>query len=306
MDSRLTLFPPNLRLQSQRDHQANYREHTTSVSSTNTVFPAQLQRITGETHIITETEPAALSCSTVDESPWKTYRALFTVKIGGSAGEVFYQAHRSSDDTYGMALLKEVSHGTHEVEILKRYRHQNIIQLMDIFSANDKVFVSLEFVETSLNSLLACLTLEENHMAVICREILQALSFLHRNGIQHGSLRPASVFMSTKGEIKLSNFGSSAMTSDTTLLDMDIDDMACCVAEMISPLQRSPRLSRGSGTGRSMKMFCNALLNHDRTTVHLLAEEWVGLHLTTKILIPLVYDAKLRACRYFEENHGGE
>ena len=47
----------------------------------------------------------------------------------------------------------------------------------------------------------------ETHIAYVCKNILQALSYLHRNNKLHRDIKSDNVLMNTKGEIKLADFG---------------------------------------------------------------------------------------------------
>ena len=50
-------------------------------------------------------------------------------------------------------------------------------------------------------------------MAAIARPVLDALSYLHANGVLHRDIRSDSVLLSSAGVVKLSDFGFCAQTT---------------------------------------------------------------------------------------------
>ncbi|KAG8690841.1 hypothetical protein FRC09_011841, partial [Ceratobasidium sp. 395] len=54
-------------------------------------------------------------------------------------------------------------------------------------------------------------SIEERYTAVIMREVLQALGFLHRNNVIHRDLKAANVLISSDGRVMICDFGVSAL-----------------------------------------------------------------------------------------------
>ena len=119
--------------------------------------------------------------------------------------------------------------------------------------------------------------LDERHAAVVCRELLHALVYLHREGKVHRDLKAANVLVSAAGDVKVSRVGARAChrrpaaDRDRSRADApqladfgvagDISDTRKRATFVGTPFWMAPEVIKpGAYTGRSA--------NHQKTKVY--------------------------------------
>jgi len=104
-----------------------------------------------------------------------------------------------------------------EIEIMRKLKHPNIVELYDVVATNDQIFMVLEFVSGGelYDQIVARGSFTEADAANLMRQILSATAYMHENGIAHRDLKPENLLLSTAkaDEVKVADFGLSKDTS---------------------------------------------------------------------------------------------
>ncbi|XP_003404705.1 serine/threonine-protein kinase 10 [Loxodonta africana] len=105
-----------------------------------------------------------------------------------------------------------------EIEILATCDHPYIVKLLGAYYYDGKLWIMIEFcpggaVDAIMLELDRGLT--EPQIQVICRQMLEALNFLHGKRIIHRDLKAGNVLMTLEGDIRLADFGVSAKNLKT-------------------------------------------------------------------------------------------
>jgi len=108
-----------------------------------------------------------------------------------------------------------------EIDILKKLTHPNIISLKDVFDEKETIYLVMELVQGGelFDQIVSRGTYSEADAANIVRQILDAVAYMHDNGIAHRDLKPENLLCSgdESNTIKVTDFGLSKDFSTASL-----------------------------------------------------------------------------------------
>lgn len=107
-----------------------------------------------------------------------------------------------------------------EINFMKDFDHENIVQYLGFQADNDSVHIFLEYVPGgSLHSILNQTgPFEDTLVKRYSRQILAGLQYLHDRHIVHRDIKGANVLVDNRGVIKISDFGLSKKAETQQLL----------------------------------------------------------------------------------------
>jgi len=131
-----------------------------------------------------------------------------------------------------------------ELRVLRRTRHQNIIQLIEVYEGVDKIYMVLELATgKELFERIISDSFDEQEAVRAIKMLLQGLQYLHNLGIAHRDLKPENLLYShdaPDARLLITDFGLAGRRtqggSDFTM------KTACGTAEYVAPevLLRTP------------------------------------------------------------------
>ena len=111
-----------------------------------------------------------------------------------------------------------------EVSILKLLCHPNVVRYYGLHQTRDKLtaHIILEFVDAgSLGHVIqqrTPATFSEPEVANILVQVLRGLEYLHSKKIIHRDLKPLNLLVTSKGVVKITDFGLSTQVLQTCSL----------------------------------------------------------------------------------------
>ncbi|KAG6814179.1 hypothetical protein H0H92_000855 [Tricholoma furcatifolium] len=144
-------------------------------------------------------------------------------KLGtGSFGTVYKAMH---NDTKQIVAIKQIdledsdddiSEIQQEIASLAQCDSEYVTRYYGSFVVSYKLWIVMEYLAGgSCLDLLKAGTFSEAHIAVVCRELLLGLDYLHTEGTIHRDIKAANVLLSSSGKVKLADFGVAAQLTNT-------------------------------------------------------------------------------------------
>lgn len=163
--------------------------------------------------------------------------------IGRGAFSVVREAIRKSNGAkYAVKCIdkkkitkKELTLLEREIDIMKRLTHPNIIQLMEVISTKEMVYLVLEYVAGGelFDAIVARGAYSEEDAAFIMKQIISAISYCHKLGIAHRDLKPENLLLlggKDPDHVKIADFGLSKNVDDGAILQT-----ACGTPDYVAP-----------------------------------------------------------------------
>ncbi|RJP69006.1 MAG: hypothetical protein C4532_11680 [Candidatus Abyssobacteria bacterium SURF_17] len=135
----------------------------------------------------------------------------------GGMGVVYKARQVNLDRTVALKILPPdfgsepsfVKRFEREARAVAKFNHPNIVQIYDISEDRGLYFFSMEYVEgQTLDELLKKKTVLSADEAIrIITEVALALEHAHQRKITHRDIKPANIFLDSKGNVKVMDFG---------------------------------------------------------------------------------------------------
>ncbi|GAB0100419.1 Non-specific serine/threonine protein kinase [Sergentomyia squamirostris] len=196
------------------------------VPTTGTISPQQTLN-----EVTTTSRATAKKKKMTDEEILEKLRTIVSVgdpnrkytkmeKIGQGASGTVYTAIESST---GMEVaIKQMNLSQqpkkeliiNEILVMRENKHPNVVNYLDSYLVNEELWVVMEYLPGgSLTDVVTETCMDEGQIAAVCREVLQALEFLHTNQVIHRDIKSDNILLGLDGSVKLTDFGFCAQIS---------------------------------------------------------------------------------------------
>ncbi|KAI9740499.1 MAG: hypothetical protein M1834_005079 [Cirrosporium novae-zelandiae] len=143
------------------------------------------------------------------------------VVSGGSFGVVYKAIEKSTGELVAIKHIDlessedDIQEIQQEISVLSTCASPFVTQYKTSFLRGSKLWIVMEYLGGgSCLDLLKPGPLNEKHIAIIMRELLNGLDYLHQEGKIHRDIKAANVLLSQSGKVKLADFGVAAQLTN--------------------------------------------------------------------------------------------
>lgn len=169
----------------------------------------------------------------------------------GTYSRVVRVEHRSTRQPYAIKMVEKKRDGKQfwevELTILRRVRHTNIIQLLEVYDGKDRIYMIMELATGGelFDRIVTRGNFTERDATRVLHMVLDAMRYLHGLGITHRDLKPENLLYYHPGnesKIMITDFGLASFRKTTEGSENNMMRTICGTPEYISPeiLLRKP------------------------------------------------------------------
>ncbi|XP_077389962.1 calcium/calmodulin-dependent protein kinase type IV isoform X2 [Festucalex cinctus] len=175
-------------------------------------------------------------------------------ELGRGATSVVYRCEeKDKKKSYAAKVLKKTIDKKivrTEIGVLLRLSHPNIIQLKEIFETDTDIALILELVTGGelFDRIVERGYYSERDAAHVIKQILEAVAYLHENGVVHRDLKPENLLyadLSLDAPLKIADFGLSKIIGDQVTMKTVCGTPGYC----------APEILRGNAYGPQVDMW---------------------------------------------------
>ncbi|CAN6482279.1 unnamed protein product [Victoria cruziana] len=153
-------------------------------------------------------------------------RKVGRYEIGRTIGEgtfakVKFAQNTETGESVAMKILdratilkhKMVDQIKREITIMKLVRHPYVVRLHEVLASRTKIYIILEFITGGelFDKIVRQGRLSENESRRYFQQLIDGVDYCHSKGVYHRDLKPENLLLDSQGDLKISDFGLSAL-----------------------------------------------------------------------------------------------
>ena len=140
----------------------------------------------------------------------------------GAYGDVALGKHKTTNEKVAIKVINieeaedDIEDIQKEIQVLAELKCEQVIAYKASFMSGSELWLVMELMDGgSLLDLIADEPLPETLVAVVMREVLLGLAYLHANNMIHRDIKADNILVSTNGCIKIGDFGETGKLTQT-------------------------------------------------------------------------------------------
>jgi len=142
--------------------------------------------------------------------------------LGEGTFATVYKARDLNDPTGRVVAIKKIKLGNRteardginrtalrEIKLLQELKHENLIELVDVFGQKSNISLVLDFMETDLEVIIRdqSIMITPPHTKAFLLATIRGLEYLHMHFVLHRDLKPNNLLIDLNGIVKIGDFG---------------------------------------------------------------------------------------------------
>lgn len=105
-----------------------------------------------------------------------------------------------------------------EISIMKMVKHAHVVQLYEVLASRSKIFIVLELITGGelFDKIVREGRFNEEMARFYFRQLVRGVKYCHTMGVCHRDLKPENLLLDEHGNLKISDFGLSALYTGST------------------------------------------------------------------------------------------
>ncbi|KAI3806671.1 hypothetical protein L1987_22584 [Smallanthus sonchifolius] len=142
----------------------------------------------------------------------------------GTFAKVKFSQNTETGESVAMKLLdratiikhKMVDQIKREISIMKLVRHPNVVRLHEVLASRTKIYIILEFITGGelFDKIVHHGRLSEAESRRYFQQLIDGVEYCHSKGVYHRDLKPENLLLDSQGNLKISDFGLSALPAE--------------------------------------------------------------------------------------------
>lgn len=173
--------------------------------------------------------PAASQKKPLEDFGGKQLTDCFTLgrELGrGAFAVVKLATHKVTGEEFAVKVIERGAADQNlirEIEVMKKVDHPNVIRLVAIFEDKSFIYLVMELVTGGelFDKIVEKGSYSEKEAAALVRKMVDAIAYLHDQGIAHRDLKPENLLLKTPKditEVKIADFGLSRMIDQAKMM----------------------------------------------------------------------------------------